>query len=94
MAHIFSRELKTAGLLHAEAHKTGAAFANYGAHILCGADSRPQGFAPEHAFFGRLPEIAENTIGNACAGFSPRQPDREKMEKLLKACCYDNEADF
>lgn len=52
MAHIFSRELKTAGLVHAAAHKTGAAFANYGAHILCGADSRPQGFAPEHAFWG------------------------------------------
>lgn len=45
-------------------------------------------------FFGRLPEIAENAIGNACAGFSPRQPDREKMEKLLKGCCYDTEADF
>lgn len=44
--------------------------------------------------FGRLPEIAENAIGNACAGFSPRQPDREKMEKLLKGCCYDTEADF
>lgn len=44
--------------------------------------------------FGRLPEIAENAIGNACAGFSPRQPDREKMEKLLKDCCYDTEADF
>jgi alcohol dehydrogenase class IV len=43
---------------------------------------------------GRLPEIAENAIGNACAGFSPRQPDREKMEKLLKGCCYDTEADF
>ena len=42
----------------------------------------------------RLPEIAENAIGNACAGFSPRQPDREKMEKLLKGCCYDTEADF
>ena len=90
MAHIFSRELKTAGLVHAAAHKTGAAFANYGAHILCGADS----LAPEHAFLGRLPEIAENAIGNACAGFSPRQPDREKMEKLLKDCCYDTEADF
>ena len=48
MAHIFSRELKTAGLVHAAAHKTGAAFANYGAHILCGADS----LAPEHAFLG------------------------------------------
>lgn len=90
MAHIFSRELKTAGLVHAETHKTGAAFANYGAHILCGADS----LAPEHAFLGRLPEIAENAIGNACAGFSPRQPDRKKIEKLLKCCCYDTEADF
>ena len=86
--------MKNAWLVHAAAHKTGAAFANYGAHILYGADSRPQGFAPEHAFFGRLPEIAENAIGNACAGFSPRQPDREKMEKLLKDCCYDTEADF
>lgn len=45
-------------------------------------------------FGGRLPEIAENAIGNACAGFSPRQPDREKIEKLLKGCCYDTEADF
>lgn len=45
-------------------------------------------------FLGRLPEIARNAIGNACAGFSPRQPDREKMEKLLKGCCCDTEADF
>lgn len=42
----------------------------------------------------RLPEIAENVVGDACAGFNPRQPDREKMEKLLKGCCYDTEADF
>ena len=85
---------KNAGLIHTAAHKTGAAFADYGAHILCGADSCPQGFAPEHVFLERLPEIAENAIDDACAGSNPRQPSQEEMEKLLKGCCYDTEVDF
>lgn len=150
------------GIVHSMAHKTGAAFADYGAHIIhgaanamylpkviafnakdetaakrygdiadfmglggnsteekikllidylrkmnddlniphCiknyGADSYPteQGFVPEDVFLERLPEIAKNAIGDACTGSNPRQPSQEEMEKLLKCCYYDTEADF
>lgn len=150
------------GIVHSMAHKTGAAFADYGAHIIhgaanamylpkviafnakdetaakrygdiadfmklggetveekvkllieylrgmnddlniphCiknyGADSYPteQGFVPEEVFLERLPEIAKNAIGDACTGSNPRQPSQEEMEKLLRACYYDEEVDF
>ncbi len=150
------------GIVHSMAHKTGAAFADYGAHIIhgaanamylpkviafnakdetaakryaeiadfmnlggdtveekiklliaylrdmnddlniphCiknyGADSYPteQGFVPENVFLERLPEIAKNAIGDACTGSNPRQPSQEEMEKLLRACYYDEEVDF
>lgn len=150
------------GIVHSMAHKTGAAFADYGAHIIHGAanamylpkviafnakdpeakkrygliadymglgggsddekvklliaylrkmnddlniphciknygpDSYPceQGFVPEKVFLERLPEIAENAIGDACTGSNPRKPSREEMEKLLKCCYYDTEVDF
>lgn len=150
------------GIVHSMAHKTGAAFADYGAHIIhgaanamylpkviafnakdetaakrygeiadfmnlggdsveekvnlliaylrgmndslniphCiknyGADSYPteQGFVPEDVFLERLPEIAKNAIGDACTGSNPRQPSQEEMEKLLRACYYDEEVDF
>ena len=150
------------GIVHSMAHKTGAVFADYGAHIIhgaanamylpkviafnakdetakkrygviadymhleganddekvaslikylrgmndelniphCiknyGADSYPteQGFVPEDVFLERLPGIAERAIGDACTGSNPRQPSKEEMEKLLKACYYDTEVDF
>ena len=61
-----------------------------------GADSYPteQGFVPEEVFLERLPEIAANAILDACTGSNPRQPSQEEMEKLLKCCYYDTEADF
>lgn len=150
------------GIVHSMAHKTGAAFADYGAHIIHGAanamylpkviaynakvpaaaeryaqiadfmqlggetqqekihlliaylrgmndalniphciahygtDSYPteQGFVPEDVFLARLPEIAKNSIGDACTGSNPRQSSQEEMEQLLKCCYYDTEVDF
>ncbi len=150
------------GIVHSMAHKTGAAFADLGAHIIhgaanamylpkviafnakdetaaaryaviadymrlggntvaekvkllinelrkmndalnipqCiknyGADSYPaeNGFVPEDVFLKRLPDIAENALGDACTGSNPRSIDRAQMEKLLKCCYYDTEVDF
>ena len=150
------------GITHSMAHKTGAAFADLGAHIIHGAanamylpkviafnakdaaaaeryaviadtmglggasteekirllidtlremndelniphcikdygvDSYPAtpGFIPENVFLERLPEIAKNTIDDACTGSNPRQIRQEEMEKLLKCCYYDTEVDF
>jgi len=61
-----------------------------------GADSFPceQGFVPEDVFLERLPHVAEEAIGDACTGSNPRQPSQEEMEKVLKACYYDEEVDF
>ena len=150
------------GIVHSMAHKTGAAFGDYGSHIIhgaanamylpkviafnakdetaakryaaiadsmglggssveekvslliaylrgmnddlkiphCiknyGADSYPteNGFVPEDVFLARLPEIAENAIGDACTGSNPRIPSQQEMEMLLKCCYYDTEVDF
>ena len=61
-----------------------------------GADSFPceQGFVPEDVFLERLPHVAEEAIRDACTGSNPRQPSQEEMEKVLKACYYDEEVDF
>jgi alcohol dehydrogenase class IV len=61
-----------------------------------GADSYPteNGFVPEEVFLERLPEIAKNSIADACTGSNPRIPTQEEMEKLLKCCYYDTEVDF
>ena len=61
-----------------------------------GADSFPceQGFVPEEVFLERLSHVAEEAIGDACTGSNPRQPSQEEMEKVLKACYYDEEVDF
>ncbi|MEE8885328.1 MAG: iron-containing alcohol dehydrogenase [Eubacteriales bacterium] len=156
------------GIVHSMAHKTGAAFADYGAHIIHGAanamylpkviafnakdaraaeryafiadylglggntqeekianlismlrgmndklniphciknygkDSYPteQGFVPENVFQERLHDIAYNAIGDACTLTNPRAlsqdnpADVELMERLLKACYYDEDVDF
>ena len=84
------------GIVHSMAHKTGAVFADYGAHIIHGADSyyAEQGFVPENVFLERLHDIAANAILDACTGSNPRQPSQEEMEKLLKCCYYDLDVDF
>ncbi len=150
------------GIVHSMAHKTGAVFADYGAHLIHGAanamylpkviaynakdttakkrygeitdfmglggdssdekvallikylrsmndaldiprcisrygkDALPcgKGFVPESVFLERLPEIAKNTISDACTGSNPRQPTQEEMEKLFKCCYYDLHVDF
>ncbi len=150
------------GIVHSMAHKTGAAFEKYGAHIIHGAanamylpkviqfnakneeakkryaviadfmklggntldekvqllvnylrgmnaelnipqciknyglDGLPceKGFVPEDVFLEKLPEIAKNSIGDACTGSNPRIPTQDEMEKLFKCCYYDLEVDF
>ena len=52
------------------------------------------GIIDEKEFLEKLPEVAKNAIGDACTGSNPRQPSQEEMEKLLKACYYDEEVDF
>ena len=42
----------------------------------------------------KLPDVAANAIGDACTGSNPRIPTQDEMEKLLKACFYDEEINF
>lgn len=52
------------------------------------------GIIDEQEFLEKLPEVAKLAISDACTGSNPRQPSNEEMEKLLKACFYDEEIDF
>lgn len=52
------------------------------------------GIIDEKEFMDKLPKVAELAIGDACTGSNPRVPVQEEMEKLLKACFYDEEVDF
>ena len=48
----------------------------------------------ETEFKEKIAGIAERAVGDACTGSNPRIPTPEEMEKLLKACFYDEEIDF
>lgn len=52
------------------------------------------GIIDEKEFMDKLPEVAKLAISDACTGSNPRVPTPEEMEKLLKACYYDEEIDF
>ncbi len=52
------------------------------------------GIIDEQEFLDKFPEVAKLAISDACTGSNPRQPSNEEMEKLLKACFYDEEIDF
>ena len=52
------------------------------------------GIIDEKEFLEKLPEVAKNAVGDACTGSNPRAITPEVMEKLLKACYYDEEVDF
>ena len=52
------------------------------------------GIIDEQEFLEKLPEVAKLAISDACTGSNLRQPSNEEMEKLLKACFYDEEIDF
>ena len=52
------------------------------------------GIIDEKEFLEKLPEVAKNAVGDACTGSNPRAIDPKTMEKLLKACFYDEEVDF
>lgn len=52
------------------------------------------GIINEKEFLEKLPEVSANAIGDACTGSNPRIPTQEEMEKLLKACFYNEEINF
>ncbi len=52
------------------------------------------GIIDEAEFLEKLPEVAENAVGDACTGSNPRAITPVQMEALLKACYYDTEVDF
>lgn len=52
------------------------------------------GIIDEAEFLEKLPEVAVNAVGDACTGSNPRQITPEQMERLLKACFYDEDVDF
>ena len=52
------------------------------------------GIIDEQEFLDKLPEVARNAVGDACTGSNPREITPEVMEKLLRACYYDEEVDF
>lgn len=52
------------------------------------------GIIDEKEFLEKLPEVAKNAVGDACTGSNPRAVTPEIMEKLLKACYYDEKVDF
>jgi alcohol dehydrogenase class IV len=43
---------------------------------------------------GKLSDVAELAVGDACTGSNPRSITPNQMEKLLKCCFYDTEVDF
>lgn len=52
------------------------------------------GIIDEKEFMDKLSDVAALAISDACTGSNPRIPSQEEMEKLLKACYYDEEIDF
>ncbi len=48
----------------------------------------------EKEFLEKLPNVAANALLDACTGANPRKVSQEEMEKLLKACYYDEAIDF
>ncbi|MCI8670283.1 MAG: iron-containing alcohol dehydrogenase [Lachnospiraceae bacterium] len=52
------------------------------------------GIIDEKEFMEKLPDVAALAISDACTGSNPRTPSQEEMEKLLKACYYDEAIDF
>ena len=52
------------------------------------------GIIDEKEFMDKLSNIAALAISDACTGSNPRIPTQEEMEKLLKACYYNEDIDF
>ena len=48
----------------------------------------------EKEFLEKLPTVAANALLDACTGANPRSVSQEEMEKVLKACYYDEAIDF
>ena len=67
---------------------------NVSLKIPAGIKDYEGGIIDEKEFMDKLPEVAKLAISDACTGSNPRIPTPEEMEKLLKACFYDEEIDF
>ncbi|WP_289220646.1 iron-containing alcohol dehydrogenase [Ileibacterium valens] len=52
------------------------------------------GIIDEAEFLEKLPVVAELAVGDACTGSNPRSITPAEMEKLLKACFYNEPVDF
>ena len=52
------------------------------------------GIIDEKEFREKLPQVAEQAVGDACTGSNPRAITPDVMAKLLKCCFYDEEVDF
>lgn len=52
------------------------------------------GIIDEAEFLEKLPTVAELAVGDACTGSNPRSITPEQMERLLKACFYNEDVDF
>ncbi|WP_304684588.1 iron-containing alcohol dehydrogenase [Ileibacterium valens] len=52
------------------------------------------GIIDETEFLEKLPVVAELAVGDACTGSNPRSITPAEMEKLLKACFYNEPVDF
>lgn len=52
------------------------------------------GIIDETEFLEKLPVVAELAVGDGCTGSNPRSITPAEMEKLLKACFYNEPVDF
>ncbi|MGL4738979.1 MAG: iron-containing alcohol dehydrogenase [Cellulosilyticaceae bacterium] len=48
----------------------------------------------EEEFLAKLPEIAENAVGDACTGSNPRSISPDQMVELFKCCYYGHAVNF
>lgn len=48
----------------------------------------------EEEFLTKLPDIAENAVGDACTGSNPRSITPEQMAELFKCCYYGSAVNF
>lgn len=67
---------------------------NQALHIPTCIKEYEGGIIAEKEFMEKLPHVAQLAIDDACTGTNPRIPTQQEMEKLLKACYYNEEIDF
>lgn len=67
---------------------------NQALHIPTCIKEYEGGIIAEKEFMEKLPHVAQLAIDDACTGTNPRIPTQQEMEKLLKACYYNEDIDF